>query len=233
MKRIKVNAQVTFMISVLEMIGYILMITVVVIFKSTALPVIINIEIMYMIILPRAYLMNTSYNKGRIIEHGWKNVFKNTFGLSPDMPNPDGSKENRIIANQDSNTVPKRRLSVSSQYKRYRIHPQTTSHHVSKPPSSGCTSTLKVPNTKKILDCKMEPKIERREMMMIAEKLKGPQQVDRALKNLVSVETEGILEGENVLGCTANNIRKISCSENGDLTITDLEQESEVLFGCK
>ena len=232
MKRIKVNAQVTFMISVLEMIGYILMITVVVIFKSTALPVIINIEIMYMIILPRAYLMNTSYNKGRIIEHGWKNVLRNTFGLSPEMPNSNGSQENRIIATQVSNRVSNRRLPIT-QYERYRIHQQTTSRHVNKPPSSGCTSTLKVSNTKKFLDCKMEPKNNRREVRMIPEKLKGPQQVDGALKNLVSVETGGTMEGENVLAGTANNIRKISCSENGDLTITDLEQESEVLFGCK
>ena len=209
------------------------MITVVVIFKSTALPVIITIEIMYMLLLPRAYLMNTSYNKGRIIEHGWKNVLKNTCGLSPDMTNPDGCSDNRIIADQASNTIRKRRLPISSQYTRYLIHSQTTSRHVNKPPSSDCTSTSKVPTTKIFLDCKMEPNNKKREVMMIPETLKGPQHVDRALKNLVSIKTGGIVEGENVLDCTANNIRKFSCSENGDLTITDLEQESEVLFGCK
>ena len=41
------------------------------------------------------------------------------------------------------------------------------------------------------------------------------------------------MEVENVLGCTANNKRKISCSKNDDLLITDLEQEIELLFGCK
>ena len=34
---------------------------------------------MYLIVLPRAYLMNTSHNKRRIIEHGWKNILRNTF----------------------------------------------------------------------------------------------------------------------------------------------------------
>ena len=34
---------------------------------------------MYLIILPYFSLMNTSYNKDRIIKNGWKNVFKNLW----------------------------------------------------------------------------------------------------------------------------------------------------------
>ena len=30
-----------------------------------------------MILLPYAFLMNTSHNKNRIVEYGWINVFKN------------------------------------------------------------------------------------------------------------------------------------------------------------
>ena len=33
-----------------------------------------------MIVLPYSFLMNTSYNKERIIEQGWMNIFKNIFG---------------------------------------------------------------------------------------------------------------------------------------------------------
>ena len=181
-----------------------------------------------MILLPRAYLMNTSYNKGRIIEHGWKNVLKNTLGLSPGMPNRDGCEENRISASQAINRVPKRQLPLI-QNERYRIHPQTTSRHV----KSGCTSVLKVTNTKKHLDCKMEPQNKRREVIVIPEKLKGSRKVDRASKGLISIETGGIMKGDNVLGCTENEIRKISCSKNGDLSIINLEQEGELLFSCK
>ena len=36
----------------------------------------------YVVILPHAFLMNTSDNKNRIVEEGWKNVFKNIFRLS-------------------------------------------------------------------------------------------------------------------------------------------------------
>ena len=35
---------------------------------------------LYMIILPYCFLMNTSHNKNRIVQHGWKNVFNNVLG---------------------------------------------------------------------------------------------------------------------------------------------------------
>ena len=37
---------------------------------------------LYMIILPYAFLMNTSNNKNRVVEHGWKNVIMNVIGKS-------------------------------------------------------------------------------------------------------------------------------------------------------
>ena len=97
LKRIRVNAQVTFMISVLEMIGVIIGIMVVVIFNSTTLPVIINSMILYLILLPRAFLMNTSHNKNRVIEHGWKNILRNTLGLSPKSSNAYSSVYTEIM----------------------------------------------------------------------------------------------------------------------------------------
>ena len=232
MRRIKVNTQVTFMISVLEMIGFIFMITALLIFKSTSLPLIINIEIMYMIVLPLAYLNNTSYNKSRIIEHGWENVLKNTFGLSPNLPSPDGCEINKMNENPTSNRVRKVRVPVN-QYKRSRIHPQTTSHDVKKHSSVSFPSTLKVSTTNNFLNCDMEQKNNRREIMMRPEKLKRARPVNKTSKNLFATETRGFVEGENELGCTAKRIRKSNCSKNGDLSITDLEQESEVLFSCR
>ena len=37
---------------------------------------------MYMIILPYAFLMNTSHNKDKVAEHGWANVIKNVWRTS-------------------------------------------------------------------------------------------------------------------------------------------------------
>ena len=36
--------------------------------------------LVYHVILPYAFLMNTSHNKNRIVEQGWINVFRNLFG---------------------------------------------------------------------------------------------------------------------------------------------------------
>ena len=50
----------------------------------------------YVVILPHAFLMNTSDNKNRIVEEGWKNVFKNIFRLS---------KKARVNIENRSNTA--------------------------------------------------------------------------------------------------------------------------------
>ena len=69
--------------------------------------------------------------------------------------------------------------------------------------------------------------------MMRPENLKRLRQYDRALRKSIAIETGGIMEGEHVLGSTVKKIRKIGCSKNGDLSITDLEQECDILFSCK
>ena len=232
MKRIMVNAQVTFMISVLELIGYIFIISMVIIFKSTSLPLIINIEIMYLIVLPRAYLMNTSHNKRRIIEHGWKNILKNTFGLSHDLPNSNCCKENRMIENQSPDRARKRRVTVN-QYKKRRIHPQITSRDVNKPSPRISRSKLKIVITEDSSDCKMGENKKRCEIMMIPDELKQFRRIDRTSKNLLSIEKGAFMERKNILGCKEKNRRKRSCLENGALSVTDLEQECEILFSCK
>ena len=43
------------------------------------------ISTLYMIILPYFFLMNTSHNKDRVIEHGWKTVFRNVLGTKTNV----------------------------------------------------------------------------------------------------------------------------------------------------
>ena len=176
--------------------------------------------------------MNTSYNKSRIIEHGWKNVLKNTFGLSSSLPNPYRNKENNMNENPTSNRVRKRRVPVYH-HKRSWIYPLMTSRSRDRPSSSGCKSTLTVSTKNKNLNCEMEQKNECREIIIRPEGLKRPRQFNRALRNSIAIEMVGVMEEENVLGSTAKKIRKINCSKNGDLSITDLEQECDILFSCK
>ena len=75
-----VNAQITAMISLLEAIANIA--TAIIIFlaiRSTFYTMLLPM-IVYLIILPIAFLMNTSDNKHRIVEAGWKNIFLNVAG---------------------------------------------------------------------------------------------------------------------------------------------------------
>ena len=76
----RVNAQVTAVISMLEFCGGCLF----VVGRVFRLPIsfgsfagIILTMMLYFVVLPYAFLMNTRYNKRRIIEEGWMNVLKN------------------------------------------------------------------------------------------------------------------------------------------------------------
>ena len=81
MRRVLVNAQVTAMISFIEFIFFFGHIMGISLAGGTSPEVVIFILVMYLVlygvIAPYSFLMNTSYNKNRIIEHGWLNVVKN------------------------------------------------------------------------------------------------------------------------------------------------------------
>ena len=81
MRRVLVNAQVTAMISFIEFVvffGHVLGISIA---GGTSPEVVIIVLMMYLVlygvIAPYSFLMNTSHNKNRIVEHGWINVVKN------------------------------------------------------------------------------------------------------------------------------------------------------------
>lgn len=77
-KKIKVNSQITAMISFLEFsitLFYVVILGVVI--KKTTFGTLITAMLLYLIVLPYSFLMNTSNNKNRIVEVGWKTIFKN------------------------------------------------------------------------------------------------------------------------------------------------------------
>ena len=74
-----VNAQVTAMVSLLELLSNVTYIIIVYFTVKTSYTTLIQIMILYMILLPYSFLMNTSHNKNRIVEYGWSNVIKNVL----------------------------------------------------------------------------------------------------------------------------------------------------------
>ena len=225
-KKIRVNAQVTFVTSILEMICTFLTIMVVVIFKTATFPVIISNMITYLILLPCAFLMNTSHNKRRVVEHGWRNVLRNTFGLSSMPSNPDCNQGAKIIENKTSSSFQKRRNAVYP-YDRGQVRSQKISHNLGKTLPTGSTSTLAVAAAEQATDYKGQKQKKLREIIMHPEKLEGAYQMHRPKINL------SVNEDNNVLECKANRVTKRRCSEKDKILPSDIEQESEFLFSCK
>ena len=80
MRIVAVNAKVTFVIWLLEFLAaFSIIIVWVFVVGSTSFVTLTNSMIWIYVLLPYTFLMNTSYNKGRIIDEGWKTVITNSF----------------------------------------------------------------------------------------------------------------------------------------------------------
>ena len=86
MRKVHVNAQVKAMISLLETSSNIFYVVMLAIIVRRTFVTILQIMTLYLVLLPYLFLMNTSHNKERIVEHGWMNVLRNMFGSTPDSP---------------------------------------------------------------------------------------------------------------------------------------------------
>ena len=80
MRKVRINSQVTAMISMFELIGGVIQVFIFVYCKGTTFVAFVYSIILFFILLPYTFLMNSSANRNRIIEYGWKNVLKNVFG---------------------------------------------------------------------------------------------------------------------------------------------------------
>ena len=111
LRTVKVNAQVTAMISFSEIVGF-LIITLV----STSLKSATAGEIMFPllqnIILPYAFIINTRENKNNVIEQGWKNVLQNTLNIGSSSQ---ASSAKSDVKNVDDNSNADRIINTVSQ----------------------------------------------------------------------------------------------------------------------
>lgn len=117
LKQLQVSAHITAMTCLLEHVGNVTVIIHTIHFTTNAswkLSTLINEMLFYCILVPHAFLMNTSDNKYRILEHGWRNVIKNLLGARNKMmvisaeEKSDGQKSN----GRDS-VPPKSSISIS------------------------------------------------------------------------------------------------------------------------
>ena len=82
-RKVKVNAQVTFVIYVLETIANLSIFIVWIFVHGYSSEVTVSMGVMWFhVILPYIFLMNTSHNKSLLIDDGWWNTIKNALGIS-------------------------------------------------------------------------------------------------------------------------------------------------------
>ena len=110
LKRWEVNAQITAATTIVEFLGNLTYVIHLKIAKGSNLASATHFELIYAILIPYSLLKNTSDNKNRIIEAGWKNIFKNILGIKDNSavePSPDNessvSKKSSEVKN-DSTT---------------------------------------------------------------------------------------------------------------------------------
>ena len=80
MRTVKVNAQVTAMISFSEIVGFVIISIICQSSRSATMGDVL-FPLLQNIILPYAFLRNTRENKHRIVEQGWKNVLRNALNM--------------------------------------------------------------------------------------------------------------------------------------------------------
>ena len=107
MKKVQVNAKVTAMVSTIETLTNVTFIILLGYFGGTNVFSLIFPLLLYDILLPYAFLMNTSHNKNRIVELGWKNVFMNLFRSLTSSANEEEHAGNENVSNETTSPTPK------------------------------------------------------------------------------------------------------------------------------
>ena len=80
LRKLKVNADVTFAIWILEWVGTFIIIFFWCLDASRGINLIMEaVIVIFYVVLPHSYLMNTAHNKDRIIDEGLKNIIKNAL----------------------------------------------------------------------------------------------------------------------------------------------------------
>ena len=122
-KQLQVSAHITAMTCLLEHVGNVTVIIHTIHFTTNAswkLSTLIHEIVFYCILVPHAFLMNTSDNKYRILEYGWRNVIKNLLGarnkmtLKSEEENSDVKKSNGIESIPPRNNIAAQHERVSN-----------------------------------------------------------------------------------------------------------------------
>ena len=112
-KLVKVNTRVTLVIWVLESIANICIIFVwVYVYGTTSFGTLTNSLVWYYLLISYTFLMNTSYNKNRIVDDGWRPVLLNSIvnpfrGTTPNNPDESLNTNKKCVRKQSASNYQK------------------------------------------------------------------------------------------------------------------------------
>ena len=231
MRKLLVNAQITATISLIESVINISYIILVAITVRTNYGTLINILILYMVVLPYSFLMNTSHNKERIIEQGWMNIFKNIFGSLLEI----SGMKNRIESDDPLATISNE------------IHTRTksTGKELVEEKSKDMTDTSLIQNldtAKKSYDCINIQDLENEQpssSQSIDKVISQEEKYQSNIHNLISMMKSNIQNEENYIHYFQIYVSYVEKFKDGDadleLDIKTVEEKTkeELLIGSK
>ena len=228
-KKVQFNAQVTAFISLLEVFGNMTAVVSIAITKANTLVTFIHVGIFYLILLPHTFLMNTSHNKNRILEYGWKNVLLNPVGRpstsqettddnakKDSYNNNKSNKKETFVPNLDSNKIFMTRESLN-----------ILTSNIAKN-----RSTVKTNQTRVDPGDNEQNKNSSEEAVMNVIDIEEQEYQNEILRKLLSSMAENIDEKDKFMEHLNKLVVFRECYKQGKY-LTELELESEILFNVR
>ena len=157
LKKWKVSAQITAATTMVEFLGHLTFVIHLKLANGSNLASAIHFEAIYAILIPYTLLKNTSDNKNRIIEAGWKNIFKNILGIKDNSaiepsPGNDSSKSKVTAEVNDDSTINQERSNTNKTVTSSNVQNNTeTEKYDILGETSSTIAASKVPHNKKIM----------------------------------------------------------------------------------
>jgi len=202
---------------------------IIVITKSNTPASFIQQGIFYLILLPHIFLMNTSHNKNRIIEYGWKNVFLNLVGRQSTSresidDNARNASYNKKKSNQEENSVPN--IHSNKIFMPRDTRNTLTLNNVKN------RSTMKTNQTRIDLGNKEQSKKISEEAAMNIIDIEEEEYQKEILRKLLSNMVQNINDKDKFMEHFNKMVVFRECYKQGKV-LTELELESEILFNAK
>ena len=208
------------------MFGNVIVVILAVVFRAGTFPIVIHTIIVYSILLPLAFLMNTSHNKTRILEYGWRNVLRNLLGMKQQTQEAHANSVSGRIQNVEQPAANERNSNNTYVSKVFntRKAPETTKTNIT------CGNWERDSKSKrKIVEIEEKPLTDKMDALLnvyiLGKKLQryntAPQLIPDIVQNTVKTKK---------YSCPLKRHHEFKLDGKNDIFLIDLEQVSDFVF---